>query len=1830
MDDLEADTEAQGKVVDLTKPVVKRDFADIDAVRNGVLDGVKNAYSSAKMENKQHRLEFADVEYNKPKAFTLKDEKDVKLRNSRLYWNLHGRMKVFDKTTGALLSEDAEPRKLAEVPYLTSTGTWIHNGVEYGTAGAQMRLRPGAYTRIQSNGDIETQFNVLKGSGFRVKMEPSTGVFKMQAHQAQMKLYPVLRALGYTDADLEKHWGREILNANKAADDKTQGVTVTKLVHKLGGFADRTATAEEAQKRLPEILDKLELDPGVMKRTLGSPYAKVSPDVILSATKKIMAVNRGEQEPDDRDALVFQSFHSPEDFFREHVEKDAGQFQRQALWKAGFKKSTEAVPDGYFTKQLRSVLLGSGLTAPLSEINPIEMFDQRHKITRMGEGGISSGDVVPEGSRGVQPTHFGFIDPIRAPESGMVALDLRAAAGTQLGSDGRMYQTVRNPKTGKSESISTDNFADSVVAFPGEMNPANPKAKVRAMVNGKVTYVEPSKVDYELQHPASMWSPTTYMIPFLSGIKGQRASMGSRMQTQALALREAEAPLVQARDPRTARGLPDLMGVHMGAVFARGEGVVKAVGPDGIDVAYPEGTHTHEIYNHHPLNQKSFLHSTAVVRPGQTVRQGDILARSNFTDAKGSAAFGKNLLTAYHVMDGLTHEDAVVISESAAKKLASEQMYTFEKERGDLVHDIGKDSYVAKYGGTFSKEQLDRIGPEGSIKPGSIVQKGDPLILAVGKKPISVKGSIVKKAGSDFTDAAELWEHDAPAEIVDVRRTPSGVIVTAKSYTPTHEADKLCYSEDTEFLTWNGWKLGSELVLDEPLASLGPCGQLEYLRPDSINVYDHSGRMYSLETTQVSLLVTENHSLYANPRNGNGRGAYGLHRADALYGKTYKLKNNADLLLPGVDPRFKALPDYVAPAGQGGLGIKKWEGGQISSKCYAFLLGAFLSEGCVLWQPDSGNYGISISQKKPEGVKALLAAFREHSLSYTMGEDGFVIYGKALALLFSEISPPGHRKVAHLKRIPQEVWGWTVELQSDLLQWLMWGDGSTGKTSMVYTTTSGGLAGDIQRLALHLGVAANVRPTAARRGVIKGKEYQFRARYDVIFYLKKNHPEINHGHHTTQGGQKEAWVQYEGKVYCPSLPRNHTLYVRRRGKAIWCGNSGLFGNKGVVSKVIPDSEMLRSADGSVIDVIMNPMGVASRVNPSALAEAALGKIAKKHGKPYVVEGFPKGSIRAFAIAELAKHGMSDTETITDPKTGRKIPGVFVGVPYLMKLHHLAEGKESARSTGAYTSEGRPARGSYEGSKRLGFMELSALLSHGVPNFLEDAKLVRGQRNDEYWQMYRLGHTPPPPKISLAHEKFENSLRAAGVHLRKESTRTQLVPATKQEIETLAGSREITVPDTVDFDTGDPVPGGLFDVGVTGGRDGTHWGHVKLTSPIPSPLMEDPLRSILGLTKKAYRDVLAGNQELNGHKGPHALQEALGAVEIPREIASTMEAIKSGKKSTRDADVKKLGYLKAMERMGIHPKDLILDKVPVIPPKYRPISKFEDMVLSADMNYLYKDLMEANKNVALHKEAFGTEGDPRLQLYDALKAVQGIGAPITQENQDRAVRGALKQIVGTAPKHGAYQRKVIGSALDFTGRGVITPDVHLDIDEVGLPLEMSWNIFKPFVVRRLARSGMQAKDALEAWKKRSPRAAEALEKELQERPVVLNRAPSLHKYNMTGHFARPMAGHAIRVSNLILKGHAGDYDGDALTIHVPVGDKAVRDVKEKMMPSKMLLHAGTFDVHMVPPQGFVTGLYLGTKSSGKEPRKFATKADMIRAYRSGELDADDPVIILQAS
>ena len=441
--------------------------------------------------------------------------------------------------------------------------------------------------------------------------------------------------------------------------------------------------------------------------------------------------------------------------------------------------------------------------------------------------------------------------------------------------------------------------------------------------------------------------------------------------------------------------------------------------------------------------------------------------------------------------------------------------------------------------------------------------------------------------------------------------------------------------------------------------------------------------------------------------------------------------------------------------------------------------------------------------------------------------------------------------------------------------------------------------------------------------------------------------------------------------------------------------------------------MPHGADGKPMEILLNPLGVISRGNPAQIFEALLGKAARKRGgEPYKIPAFQNESWIDYVRRELQQQGLKDTEDLTDPKTGRRIPGVLTGERFIMKLHHTAEAKGAGRDIGSYTNEEQPAKGGPEGAKRISNMELAALLSHGATDVIRDAHLVRGQRNDDYWKLFRLGMNPPSPRQPFIYSKFLSYLVGAGINIKKQGRQMQLFALTDKDVDEMSAGA-IQSADTVQGDKLKPAPGGLFDESLTGGHNGRRWSHIELSEPVPNPVMEEPIRRLLGLTQHKFEDLLAGKINIDGESGGKGIKNLLSRINVDDAIRQNESDLDSGSVSKHDEAAKMLGYLKTMKQYDLKPQDWVVSKVPVLPPAMRPVTAFRGMQLTADPNYLYRDLFLANEDMKELRAVAGDSalGDERLRLYNGYKAITGFGDPIQPKTQEKGAHGLLAHVFG---------------------------------------------------------------------------------------------------------------------------------------------------------------------------------------------------------------------------
>jgi DNA-directed RNA polymerase beta subunit len=189
-------------------------------------------------------------------------------------------------------------------------------------------------------------------------------------------------------------------------------------------------------------------------------------DTLLAATEKLLAVSRGQAEPDERDSLEFRQVLTPAKLLAERITLDADKVRRHTMRRLAKARSLKPIGAGHFDSYANGLVVGNPLSTPLEETNPLHLVEQARRITQMGPGGLPSEDSITPESQNVSASIFGFLDPIAGPESSRIGVDTRLAWGARIGSDGRIYQRFKNRRSGRREWLSVADLHGRTVGLP--------------------------------------------------------------------------------------------------------------------------------------------------------------------------------------------------------------------------------------------------------------------------------------------------------------------------------------------------------------------------------------------------------------------------------------------------------------------------------------------------------------------------------------------------------------------------------------------------------------------------------------------------------------------------------------------------------------------------------------------------------------------------------------------------------------------------------------------------------------------------------------------------------------------------------------------------------------------------------------------------------------------------------------------------------------------------------------------------------------------------------------------------------------------------------------------------------------------------------------------------------------------------------------------------------------------------------------------------------------------------------------------------------------------
>jgi DNA-directed RNA polymerase subunit beta' len=376
----------------------------------------------------------------------------------------------------------------------------------------------------------------------------------------------------------------------------------------------------------------------------------------------------------------------------------------------------------------------------------------------------------------------------------------------------------------------------------------------------------------------------------------------------------------------------------------------------------------------------------------------------------------------------------------------------------------------------------------------------------------------------------------------------------------------------------------------------------------------------------------------------------------------------------------------------------------------------------------------------------------------------------------------------------------------------------------------------------------------------------------------------------------------------------------------------------------------------------------------------------------------------------------------------------------------------------------------------------------------------------------------------------------------------------------------------------------------------------------------------------------------GGMGAQAIQERLASFDLEGEARSLRETIRTGKGQRKARALKRLKVVSAFLSTRNSPMGMVLDCIPVIPPDLRPMVQLDGgRFATSDLNDLYRRVINRNNRLKRLLDLGAPEiivNNEKRMLQEAVDSLFDNGRrgrPVTGPG-NRPLKSLSDMLKG---KQGRFRQNLLGKRVDYSGRSVIVVGPQLKLHQCGLPKEMAVELFKPFVMKRLVdlNHAQNIKSAKRMVERARPVVWDVLEEVITEHPVLLNRAPTLHRLGIQAFEPQLVEGKAIQIHPLVCTAFNADFDGDQMAVHLPLSAEAQAEARILMLSTNNILKPADGKPVTMPTQDMVIGIYCLTRAASGEDgsvagegRAFGSIAEATMAYDRGELDLQAKITV----
>ncbi len=1403
----------------------------------------------------------------------------------------------------------------------------------------------------------------------------------------------------------------------------------------------------------------------------------------------------------------------------------------------------------------------------MDQTNPLSEVTHKRRLSALGEGGLVK-DRVGFEARDVHPTHYGRICPIETPEGQNIGLINTLSTYTRVNDLGFIeapYRKVENGIVSQEIVYLTAAQEEGIVIAPAstavDKNGHIIEDLIETRKDGEIILSEKSRVQLIDLSPRMLVGVAASLIPFLEHDDANRALMGSNMQRQAVPLLKPDAPVVGT-------GIEQIIARDSWeATKATRSGVVERVDAKNI---YILGEDDNGAYiDHYHLgknlrtNQNTCFSQQPIVRQGDRVEQGQIIADGPSMD-NGELALGKNIRVAFMPWNGYNFEDAIVVSERLIKEDAFTSIHIYEKEieARELKH--GLEEITADIPGTKEAETA-HLDESGIVRIGTYVSAG---MILVGK--VSPKGE-VKPTPEERLLRAIFGEK-------------AGHVVNKSLYCPPSLEGTVV---DVKIFTKKGYEKDARAI----------SAYEEEKRVLDIEHHDRLTMIQQEETLRISLMLSKEKLLSE------------VKVADKVFKKGAQIpKEELSVLNPFIlSTLIKHYPKEIQTRYEqiktNFLEQKKTLGEEHEEKLSILEKDDILPSGVVklvkIYIATKRKLKVGDKMAGRHGNKGIVSNI------VPMVDMPYTADGEPVDIVLNPLGVPSRMNIGQIlevhlglvgKRLGQQI---QEILSSQSKQWL-----DTLRTKMIEIAQV--VNSDDKSMIEFLKNLDNEALLAYARDWSNGVKFAIpvfegieQEKFDKLFSLVK----------VDMDGKTEL---YDGKTGEKMRERVNVGYMYM-----------------LKLHHLVDEKVHARSTGPYSLVTQQPVG----------GKALFG-------------GQRFGEMEVWALeAYGAAHTLKEMLTIkSDDTEGRRgaykaiTKGEHVGESEIPETFYVLtkELQSLALDVNIYGDEqdenGMPVPIAIKEDERPKDFSSFQLV-------LASPEKILSWSNGEVKKPETINYRTLKPerdglfctKIFGPVRDYEclcgkyKKMRYKGIVCEKcgvEVTKAKVRRSRMGHIELVAPVAHIwyvsSLPSRI---------GTLLGVKMKDLERVLYYEAYIVKSPGEAFYDNEGSKPILKydvLNEEQFQSI---NQRFEhtgfvAQMGGEAIKELLEELDLILLLNTLREEIRStNSEAKKKTIVKRLKVVESFINSGNRPEWMMLTILPVLPPDLRPLVALDGGKFAvSDVNDLYRRVINRNQRLKRLIELDSPEiivRNEKRMLQEAVDALfdNGRNANAVKGANKRPLKSLSEIIKG---KQGRFRQNLLGKRVDFSGRSVIVVGPNLKMDQCGLPKNMALELFKPHLFAKLEEKGYATtlKQAVKMVNQKTNEVWECLQEIVNGYPVLLNRAPTLHKQSIQAFHPKLIDGKAIQLHPLVCSAFNADFDGDQMAVHVPLSQEAIAECKILMLSSMNILLPASGKAVAVPSQDMVLGLYylsLEKKGVKGEHKILASIDEIVMAIEMGELD-----------